>query len=129
VVSDCKVVNSHGEVIEASFFALRHSGPGFIKNLTRNSFLGCCMAFRRSVLEAALPFPQPLPMHDWWLGLVASMTGRVAFVDSPLTLYRRHGGNASQTAGKSSATTLTQIAWRVSLLWNLFKRFVALKLR
>ena len=129
VVSDCKVVDAKGNVVSESFFTLRRSGPGFIKNLTQNSFLGCCMAFRRDVAVAALPFPDGLPMHDWWLGMIGTMVGRVEFVDLPLTLYRRHGGNASDTAGKSSASIITQIAWRVSLLSSLIKRYFALKLR
>lgn len=129
VVSDCKVVDAEGHVLSESFYALRRSGPGFIKNLTKNTFLGCCMAFRRDVALAALPFPQGLPMHDWWLGMVGTVIGRVEFVDLPLMLYRRHGGNVSDTAGKSSASRVTQLAWRVSLLSSLIKRYFALKFR
>ncbi len=128
VVSDCEIVDSQGAVMEESFFSIRHSGPGFIKNLSRNSFLGCCMAFRRNVLDAAMPFPSRLPMHDWWLGLVATMVGQVIFVDERLVLYRRHGANASDAAGRSSASRGTQIRWRLLLSWLLLKRFLALKL-
>lgn len=129
VVSDCKVIDAEGNVVCESFFTLRSSGPGFIRNLTKNSFLGCCMAFRRDVAVAALPFPQGLPMHDWWLGMVGTMVGRVEFVDSPLMLYRRHGANASDTAGKSSASRWAQLVWRVSLLSSLIRRYFVLKFR
>lgn len=129
VVSDCKVVDSRGQLLHESFFVLRHSSPGVIKNLARNSFLGCCMAFRRSVLSRSLPFPANIPMHDWWLGLLAAMTGRVAFVDEAMVLYRRHGGNASDTSGKSSASKVQQLVWRLSLSWVLVKRYLALKFR
>lgn len=129
VVSDCKIVDSQGQLLHDSFFAIRGSSQGVIKNLTQNSFLGCCMAFRRSVLGSALPFPASIPMHDWWLGLLANITGRVAFVDEALVLYRRHGGNASDTAGKSSASKMQQLVWRVSLSWLLLKRYLALKFR
>ncbi|MGY4535298.1 glycosyltransferase involved in cell wall biosynthesis [Pseudomonas sp. TE3786] len=127
VVSDCKVVDAQGQVLNESFFALRHSGPGFIKNLTRNSFLGCCMAFRRSLLAAALPFPGHVPMHDWWLGLLASATGRVTFVDTPLIHYRRHGGNASDTAQRSTAARWQQLSWRFHLLFHVGARLVRCK--
>ena len=122
VVTDCSVVDSELNVQEQSFFRVRHSGPGFAKNLLRNTYLGCCMAFRREVLARALPFPEFIPMHDWWIGLVAERTANVAFVDTPLLLYRRHGANASPTSERSKATLGTQLAWRLSLLRGLVSR-------
>jgi hypothetical protein len=80
VVSDCTVTDVDLAVVNPSFFALRRSGPGLLRNLLRNSYLGCCMAMRRDLLRHALPFPERLPMHDWWLGLVGETFGRVAFI-------------------------------------------------
>lgn len=121
VVSDCEVVDDALRTLHPSFFALRGSGPGLLKNLLRNSYLGCCMALRRSVLERALPFPADVPMHDWWLGLVAERWGRVRFLDRALMQYRRHGGNASSTAQRSAARWTRQLAWR----WALARRLLA----
>ncbi|MEP6502256.1 MAG: glycosyltransferase family 2 protein [Betaproteobacteria bacterium] len=121
-VSDCRVVDADLNVLSPSFFRIRHSGPGLVKNLLRNSYLGCCMAFRRPVLAASLPFPANIPMHDWWIGLVAERTARVRFIDVPLLHYRRHGGNASPTSQRSHASRRTQIAWRISLLRALLVR-------
>lgn len=66
------------------------------KNIIKNSFIGCCMAFRRELLQFALPFPDQklIHMHDWWLGLVALKKGKVCFEKSCLIDYRIHGGNA-----------------------------------
>jgi glycosyltransferase involved in cell wall biosynthesis len=122
VVSDCTVVDDDLRPLQPSFQALRHSGPGLLKNLARNGYLGCCMAFRRSVLERALPFPHPLPMHDWWIGLVAERVGTVHFLKEPLLQYRRHGGNASSTSEQSTASLGRQIAWRASLAMALLVR-------
>jgi glycosyltransferase involved in cell wall biosynthesis len=122
IVTDCSVVDAGLRVVAPSFFALHGSGPGFARNLLRNSYLGCCMAFRRSVLERALPFPAALPMHDWWIGLVAERSGRVAFVDTPLTLYRRHGGNTSSASQPSVASLGTQLRWRLALVRALASR-------
>ena len=113
-VCDCSVVDAELNVLHPSFFAARGSGPGLLKNFWRNSFLGCCMAFRRSVLAYALPFPAAAPMHDWWIGLQASRHGRVAFLPQRLMLYRRHGGNATD-AVRSSASPLTQLRWRMQM--------------
>lgn len=122
VVSDCTVVAADLQPLHPSFFALRGSGPGLLKNLARNSYLGCCMAFRRSVLERALPFPPDVPMHDWWIGLVAERFGSVRFLAEPLLQYRRHGGNASSTAERSTATWRRRFTWRISLVAHLLWR-------
>lgn len=124
VVSDCTVVDSQLNLLHSSFFVLRHSGPGLVNNLLRNSYLGCCIAFRRSLLRYVLPFPTNLPMHDWWLGLIAETYGSVAFIKQPLMMYRRHGGNVSPTTEKSRTPWFTRLRWRAKLfgelVWRLF---------
>ena len=127
VVSDCRVTDGMLAVTAPSFFAQRRSGPGLLRNLWRNSFLGCCMAFRRSLLARALPFPRGLPMHDTWLGLVASATGRVRFVDAPTLLYRRHAASVSPTGGRSHFGPLAQLAHRVRFAAALCARLISLK--
>ena len=42
------------------------------------------MAMRRVVVEAALPFPQLIPMHDSWIGLVNCVVGRAKYLDEDL---------------------------------------------
>lgn len=124
VLSDCVVVDSRLNVLQPSFFASRASQPGLLRNLAKNSYLGCCMAFDRRLLAYALPFPQGLPMHDWWLGLVAETFGTVRFVPTPLVLYRRHGGNASSTSAHSTAPLRRQIAWRARIATELARRWL-----
>lgn len=114
VVSDCAIVDDQLNVIRPSFFAARGSGPGLLKNFVRNSFLGCCMAFRREVLDYVLPFPPSVPMHDWWIGLMASRKGRVRFLNEVLVLYRRHGANATY-AVTSEASLPQQLRWRLQM--------------
>lgn len=121
VVSDCAVVDDQLRVVVPSFFAARRSGPGVMKNLWRNSFLGCCIAFRRRVLDYVLPFPQSVPMHDWWIGLMTSRKGRVRFVEDVLVHYRRHGANAT-FAVTSEAPLLRQLRWRLAMIGALLSR-------
>ena len=122
VVSDCTVTDADLVVVHPSFFALRRSGPGLLRNLLRNSYLGCCMAIRRDLLRHALPFPERLPMHDWWLGLVGEAFGTVAFIPEKLVLYRRHGANMSTTASPSQATWAVRLRWRFTLIAALIGR-------
>lgn len=115
VVSDCTVADGALNVVHASFFRLRGSRPGLWHNLVRNSYLGCCMAMRRELLAHALPLPARVPMHDWWLGLVAEAFGRPAFLPKPLILYRRHGANASSTGERSATGWMKRLRWRAQV--------------
>jgi len=121
VVTDCKVVDSTLNTLSPSFFQLRHSGGGLLSNLTKNSYLGCCMAFKREVLERSLPFPERIPMHDWWLGLNSALIGNVVFLKTPLLLYRRHGANASSTAEVSKYNFFEKLTHRLFLSFYLLK--------
>jgi glycosyltransferase involved in cell wall biosynthesis len=124
VVSDCHVVDQALGELHPSFFARQRSGPGLLRNLARNSFLGCCMALRRELLQFALPFPARVPMHDWWLGLIGQAFGRVVFLAQPLMLYRRHGANTSTAGQASTASWSTRIRWRLWLVSALAARKV-----
>ncbi|GAB2520337.1 glycosyltransferase family 2 protein [Spirosoma aerophilum] len=122
VLSDCEVVDESINVIIPSFFDFRHSRSGIFRNLYKNSYIGCCMAFRREVLKYALPFPASIHMHDWWIGLLVEARGNVCFVHQPLMKYVRHGNNASPTGEVSSYTVSEQVRTRLLLSWHLFKR-------
>jgi hypothetical protein len=115
VVTDCKLVDGELKVLAESFFAQQGSGPGVLKNLWRNSYLGCCMAFRRELLPWALPIPAGVPMHDMWLGLVAQCHGGVQFLAQPLSLYRRHGAVATTTGSPSAKSWRQRVALRLRL--------------
>jgi GT2 family glycosyltransferase len=123
VVTDCKVVDSSLGVLRESFFEQASSSDGFVKNFVKNTYLGCCMAFNRNVLNLALPFPPKIAMHDWWIGLIAEAFGmRIAFLSEPQVLYRRHGGNASYAGAKSKASLLRKVTWRLDMLQSIFFR-------
>ncbi|MBR4397605.1 MAG: glycosyltransferase family 2 protein [Fibrobacter sp.] len=94
---------------------IRAYKSGVVANWWKNSFTGCCMAFRRNVLDKALPFPKNLPMHDQWLGLVAEKNFKVKSIDEPLVEYRQHSSNATHI-GNSPAGVLQKIKWRLNLL-------------
>jgi len=125
VLTDCQLVDQDGSKIKPSFFALRKSRPGFWYNLRRNSYMGCCMAFRSTLLTHALPFPSHIHMHDWWIGLLAEARGQVHFISQPLLQYRRHGSNASPT-GESTYPLWQQIYNRLWMGWAVMRRLAAM---
>lgn len=91
------------------------------KNIVKNSFIGCCMAFRKELLSFTLPFPDPelIHMHDWWLGLIALKKGKVYFEKNCLMDYRIHGGN---TVGFQKTSFAFKIKKRTRMLKALRKR-------
>lgn len=118
VMHDARIVDENLNETEASFFEHRGTKTGILKNIYKNSYMGCCMAVRKEALNYILPFPDNLPMHDQWIGLVCSKKGKVKLINEPLMLYRRHGGNASKMNHESFAQMLE---WRLSIILSLIK--------
>ena len=95
VVHDARVVDELGRVIIPSFMDYRHSGPGAAKNIWKNSYMGCTMAFRRELLEYVLPIPADIEMYDQWIGVLGDLHGGSFFLPEVVFSYRRHGKNVS----------------------------------
>jgi glycosyltransferase involved in cell wall biosynthesis len=120
VVSDCFIVKE-GSLNHESFFEQNGSRKGLIRNICRNSYMGCCMAFKREVLERALPIPKNLPVHDVWIGLIAELHFKVVFIHDKLVYHRRHEANASSTSSPSNASLLQKMNLRYQLAKNLIR--------
>jgi hypothetical protein len=80
------------------------------------------MAFRKEILEMALPFPKEIPMHDIWLGNVAAWFYSVMFMPEKLVKYRRHGANASSTAEESKQALSKKLSDRKQILKAIINR-------
>jgi glycosyltransferase involved in cell wall biosynthesis len=126
VLSDCSLIDKDENVLHPSYFKLQPPRRSLFGNLYKNSYLGCCMAFQRKVLEKALPFPQNIPMHDSWLGIVAQTLGPVHCIEEPLVLYRRHQSATSTTGMQSQQATVKRFKDRWNLLVPLIKRSLRL---
>jgi glycosyltransferase involved in cell wall biosynthesis len=125
VVNDCRVVDQDLQILSKSYFALVDAKPGFIRNLFRTSpYIGCCMAFKRKVLEKALPFPKNIPMHDFWIAMLAESLFKVKFCYEPLVLYRRHSSNMSFTASQSKNPVSKRMGYRINTVLPLIKRIL-----
>ena len=112
VMHDAKITDENLSVTEESFIKAHNSKLGFVRNIIRNSYIGCCMAFSSELKSKILPFPKNLPMHDQWIGLKAERAGKVVLLDEPYLLYRRSGD--SLTGGKT--TLLQKLKWRIAII-------------
>ncbi len=112
VMHNARITNENLEPTGVTLFEINGAASGTVHNIVKNTFTGCCMAFRRELLEYILPFPQKIPMHDQWIGIRAQQHGGVALIEEPLLLYRRHGG--ALTGGKTSLAD--KLRWRAQII-------------
>ena len=122
VLSDCNIIDSSDRVISQSYFKINNSRKGFFKNLFKNSYLGCCMAFRKELLPSVLPISSSLVPHDIWIGLLAERSGTVKFIEKQLVSYRRHSDNVSPSGGKSSNGLFFKMSYRANFITAYFRR-------
>lgn len=116
VLHDASVTDAFLNITDKSYFSSHGSNASFVGNIAKNSFVGCCMAFTKELMLETLPFPKELPMHDWWIALVAlKKKHKIVLLREPLILWRRHGGNV--TGGKTSFAQ--KIAWRLKIILSL----------
>ena len=102
VHTDLEVVGPDLAPIEGSllrFQGLRHEEGWPLPTLLLQNFVtGCTCLVSRSLLELALPIPDDVVMHDWWLALCAASSGTIDFVSEATVRYRQHA--ASQIGAK-----------------------------
>lgn len=123
-VSSCIMLDGEmvrdGAVVEPSIQAHLNSGPGLWRNVKKNTWMGCCMAFTADLLPWVLPIPRNIPMHDSWIGLLAELRGRVEFIPFNGIRYRMHAENRS-LRGYSLGTRLR---WRIELVTAIVLRLL-----
>ena len=120
IVHDCEVFNSENNIIiYPSFFHYRKSGSGYFKNIIKNTYIGCCMAFNSRVKRFVLPIPNDIAMHDQWIGLICEKKGKTIFIKDNLLRYRRHDGNVT---GLTHSSIINMIKNRLKLIKNLKNR-------
>ena len=104
VIHNADVVDKNGKLINDDYFSLAGVRNGFWQNLVKFRHIGCCMAFRRKLLNECLPFPRGIACHDYWIGMYAFAKFRVMMDTESFLMYRRHGKNTS-SASEASDTS------------------------
>lgn len=124
VVNDATVVNEKLKILYKSRNKKFKIRKGFLNNFIKSYYLGCCMAFNKKVLEAALPFPKnnSLCLHDTWISLLSEKYFRTYIIEEPLIYYRRHDNNVSNGAEKWSNSILNILKIRLYLFYSILRR-------
>lgn len=126
ILHDAEIINGSGERIDKkTVFAYRNSEKGYLKNLVKNSYMGCCMAFSRDILPYILPIPKGVYMHDEWIGLLCDLRKAVSVLKQPLIYYRRHENNVTQIDSHDNLLKMT--IKRLQYLFYTMKRYIETK--
>lgn len=123
---DYSTINSRGEIIKLSNY-LRDDEENrnlfyLIKYLP---FRGCCMAFKRILLNYTLPFPKNCLQHDSWIGLMSRLLKfRFTYIDKPLIYHRIHISNVSEL--KVPNSLVYKLKYRFKLLIQCLIRLMSI---
>lgn len=103
VCSDMQVMNSQKTQVEHPSYYRYQGIPIYeedqTKHLIQTNFVsGSTIMLRKEVVGSIFPMPENLPYEDWWIGVIASLYGKIRFMDEALvacgvdehTLCTRH---------------------------------------
>ena len=102
VFGDLEVVDQNLKTMYPSFgdFMLLNQKINKYINNNRLNYLyncvtGCTLLAKKEMIEKILPLPTDSKylIHDHWIGLMASLNGKLAYVPEKYIKYRQHGNN------------------------------------
>lgn len=133
VFTDAKVVDIRLREIDASFYKagrLNVKKTDIAHLLMENKVIGCTTMFNRALLNKMYEVPDFARYHDWWIALLASVFGKLYYLDEITMLYRQHSGNVigSQSFLSYVAERIKEIKQQVEVLkltqkqaWNFYE--------
>ncbi|ROI02659.1 glycosyltransferase family 2 protein [Chryseobacterium sp. G0240] len=108
VHTDLKVVDENLQILHSSFWQSSGIKPHILKkkgiSQVFNFVTGCAMCFNKNAKNVSLPYPDNIPMHDWWVTLCTiENLGEIFEISEPYILYRQHSKNevGAKTVGPS----------------------------
>ena len=109
VYSDLEVVDENLNVTYSSYWKLKGIYNKIKKynnfeSLYLNNFVtGCTLISKKELINEVLPLPNTSKyvLHDYWISLIISQNGKIAYVEEPLIKYRQHKNNKVGSKKKS----------------------------
>lgn len=131
---DCQLLFSNAKLVDAQLDNLNQSLWESIKYfqqvecqldssqfadllLKQNVITGATMAFRRQLLDRVIPISDRW-LHDYWIGIIATLTGSVIGIPDQLILYRQHDKNV---IGAKKAESFTSALSKFAYSENRYK--------
>ena len=88
VVHNAYITDEVLSITDYSMFEKYSVNKSTLLNVYRNSFLLSCMAIDRKMLKKIMPIPKSVPVTAQWIGVIASVYGKVKLIDIPLMYCR-----------------------------------------
>lgn len=109
VYTDLEVVDSRLKQIAPSYWTLkgldyRIKKYNNFESLYLNNFVtGCTMLVKSKWINDFLPLPKnnKYVLHDYWISLIVSQSGKIGYLDEPTVKYRQHSNNKIGSKTKS----------------------------
>jgi glycosyltransferase involved in cell wall biosynthesis len=103
---NCELVDSNGCTLgrtmkgEAGLEFIPTDMESQFHHLLYNNFVqGCTALISKRLIDLALPIPENVRFHDYWLASVAALTSPIVYVDETIVKYRQHTQNVIGTEG------------------------------
>ncbi|MFG6427646.1 MAG: glycosyltransferase [Muribaculaceae bacterium] len=123
VMCNFNLMDEKDKIYQNQYFPNSPISKSLFVNLIRMPFYGSAMAFRKQLLSRILPFPNDLPVHDNWIGLISQKYGKTYFITKSLHDYRRHNNSVSNAASGISSNSLSyRLKYRLAILISYLKR-------
>ena len=109
VYSDLEVVDENLNVTYESYWKLK----GIYKKIKKynnfeslylNNFItGCTVISKKELIDSFMPLPNisKFVLHDYWISLIISQNGKIAYIEEPLIKYRQLKNNKVGSKKKS----------------------------
>lgn len=123
VSHNAEIINDEGERQGVDYFSVRKTKYGYLNNLWKMGYLGCCMAFNRKCLTDILPFPKGILWHDMWIAAILHLKYKGTISELCLINYRRHDSNLSTSSEKSEYSLFFKIKYRSVMLFHSLGRY------
>ncbi len=107
VFTDLEVVDVNLNTINKSFNKLKgydykikkYINDGYELGRLYNTVTGCTILTKKEWIDKVTPFPNNKNiLHDYWIGLVVSLKGKIAYLDVSTIKYRQHQNNQVGTS-------------------------------
>jgi glycosyltransferase involved in cell wall biosynthesis len=123
VISDAWIVDSTLKKID-KLSKYRIYKKGFFRNIyiRGGAPQGCVCAFTKNIKNFILPIPKNVLTHDFWIGLLAELKYKSAYISEPLILHRRHHSTVSSTK-KSYHSFFYILKYRTFMFYECLKRY------
>lgn len=129
VTGNCALTDANLHIVQPGYYEKQSPLDKSVwGNFVKNLWLGSCMAFKRKVLLATLPFPKRMAAHDLWIALYSQLHFKCGYYPKVLQLYRRHDATVSFAGSKSTNKLSYKISYRLYLAcWLIIRSLIKKK--